>query len=144
MLGYVRLLYKEKIILNSEESHPGVFAQRTPDRPSIIIGETGESVSFLELENISNQIAHLLRDLELRRGDRVAILLENHLLYIPIVWGAFRCGPRVMTIATQLTSDDVDFLLEASTASALFTSSFMKPTLTNLSIGGIKRKIVSC
>ena len=92
MLGYVHLLYKEKIILNSEESHPGVFAERTPDRPSIIIGETGESVSFLELENISNQIAHLLRDLGLRRGDRVAILIENHLLYIPIVWGAFRCG----------------------------------------------------
>ena len=102
MLGYVHLLYKEKIILNIEESHPGVFAQRTPDRPSIIIGETAESVSFLELENISNQIAHLLRDLGLRRGDRVAILLENHLLYIAIVWGAFRCGLRVVTIATHL------------------------------------------
>ncbi len=140
MLGYVHLLYKEKIILNSEESHPGVFAQKTPDRPSIIIGEAGESVSFLELENISNQIAHLLRDLGLRRGDRVAILLENHLLYIPIVWGAFRCGLRVVTIATHLTSDDVDFILEDSNASALFTSSFMKPTLANLNIGGIKKQ----
>ena len=128
-MGYINLLYSEEIILNIEESHPGVFALQTPDRPSIIIGETGEFVSFLALESISNQVAHLLRNLGLRRGDRVAILLENHLLYIPIVWGAFRCGLRVVTIATHLTSDDVDFILGDSNASALFTSSFMKSTI---------------
>ena len=97
-------------------------------------------MSFSALESISNQVAHLLRQIGLRRGDRVAILLENHLLYIPIVWGAFRCGLRVVTIATHLTSDDVDFILGDSNASAFFTSSFMKPTLENLNMGGIKQK----
>ena len=139
-MGYINLLYSEEIILNIEESHPGVFALQTPDRPSIIIGETGEFVSFLALESISNQVAHLLRNLGLRRGDRVAILLENHLLYIPIVWGAFRCGLRVVTIATHLTSDDVDFILGDSNASALFTSSFMKSTIADLNMRGIKQK----
>ena len=34
----------------------------------------------------------------------------------------------------------MDFILEDSNASALFTSSFMKPTLANLNIGGIKKQ----
>ena len=120
------------IIFNIEESHPGVFAQRTPERPSIIIGETGEFLNFAEFEAISNQVAHLFRGLGLRRGDRIAIFLENHIFYMPIVWGAFRCGLRVVTVATHLTTEDVDFILEDSNSAALLTSLFMKSTLENL------------
>lgn len=58
--------------------HPGVVAAQTPDKVAYVIAETGISVSFGELERRANQGAQLFRKLGLKRGDHIAILLENH------------------------------------------------------------------
>ncbi len=114
------------------ENHPGIFAQRTPDRPAIIMGEIGKTYSFQEFEQVSNQVAHLFCSSGMKRGDRIAILLENHIFYIPIVWGAFRSGLRVVPIATHLTSNDIDYILNDSGAKILITSRFMRDKASDL------------
>lgn len=114
------------------EMHPGIFAERTPDRPAIIMGETGKTLNFKEFEAISNQVAHLFCERGMERGDRIAILLENHIFYMPIVWGAFRSGLRVVSVATHLTSDDIDYILDDSGARILITSLFMRDRASDL------------
>ncbi len=37
--------------------HPGVFADKEPDRPAVIMGTAGTVVTYAELEARSNQVA---------------------------------------------------------------------------------------
>jgi hypothetical protein len=41
--------------------YPGRGAAKCPDKPAFIMAETGEAVSYAELEARSNRLAHLLR-----------------------------------------------------------------------------------
>lgn len=106
---------------NPDIRHPGIFAERTPDRPAVIFGSSGARLSFAEFEAVSNQFSHLLRRVGVARGDRVAVFLENHLLYMPLAWGAFRSGARFVAIASHLSPDEVDYILADSGASVLVT-----------------------
>ncbi|MDG2286557.1 MAG: AMP-binding protein, partial [Alphaproteobacteria bacterium] len=108
--------------------HPGVFAEKTPDRPAIIFGASGKQLTFAEFEAVSNQFAHLLRSLGVARGDRVAVFLENHLMYLALGWGAFRTGARLVAIATHLSAEEVDYILSDSGARVIVTSRFMSVT----------------
>ncbi|MBL6752564.1 MAG: AMP-binding protein, partial [Nevskia sp.] len=57
--------------------HPSIHARTAPDRPAFIMAESGETVTYAQLERRSNQGAQLFRSLGLRRGDGIAILMEN-------------------------------------------------------------------
>jgi acyl-CoA synthetase (AMP-forming)/AMP-acid ligase II len=48
-----------------------------PDQPAIIMGRSGEMVTYGEHEAGSNTAAHLLRAAGLERGDHIAVLMEN-------------------------------------------------------------------
>ena len=117
--------------------HPGIFAERTPDRPAVIFGASGARLSFAEFEALSNRFAHLLRALGVARGDRVAVFLENHLMYLPLVWGAFRSGARLVAIATHLSADEVDYILSDSDASVLVTSRGLSGTVSRARMDGV-------
>jgi long-chain acyl-CoA synthetase len=58
--------------------YPGVQAKIRPQQPAFIMAQSGEMVSYAELERRSNRLAHLLRMAGLRRLDHYAILMENH------------------------------------------------------------------
>ena len=122
---------------NPDIRHPGMFAERTPDRPAVIFGASGARLSFAEFEALSNRFAHLLRGVGVTRGDRVAVLLENHLMYLALAWGAFRSGARFVAIATHLSADEVDYILSDCGASVLVTSKFMLGTASKARMAGI-------
>ena len=65
--------------------HPSIHARTTPDKPAYIMAGTGERVSYAQLEARSNQGAHLFRALGLRRGDGIALLLDNGPAFFEIV-----------------------------------------------------------
>lgn len=117
--------------------HPGVFAEKTPDRPAIIFGASGKQLTFAEFEAVSNQFAHLLRSLGVARGDRVAVFLENHLMYLALGWGAFRSGARLVAIATHLSAEEVDYILSDSGARVIVTSRFMSATASRAEMLGV-------
>ncbi len=102
--------------------HPSVHAQTTPDKPAYIMADTGEQISYAQLEARSNQGAHLFRSLGLQRGDGVALLLGNNGRFFEIVWAAQRAGLYYTCISTRLTPDEILFILEDSHSKALITS----------------------
>ncbi|MCK0154281.1 AMP-binding protein [Alcanivorax sp. S6407] len=57
--------------------YPGQIAAITPDKPAYIMADSGETVTFRELEERSNQMAHLFRKLGLETGDHIALLMET-------------------------------------------------------------------
>ena len=102
--------------------HPGVHAAKTPDKAAYIMASTGQQISYAELEATSNQGAQLFRSLGLKRGDHIAILLENHPRFFQICWAAQRSGLYYTAISWRLQGDEVDYIVRNCEAKAFITS----------------------
>ena len=67
--------------------HPSIHAKTQPDKPAFIMAGTGETVTYRELDERSNQGAQLFRKLGLKVGDGIAIFMENNVHYLPHLSG---------------------------------------------------------
>ena len=72
--------------------HPGKIASQWPTKAAYIIAESGHVVTFKELDDTSMQASQLFRHLGLKRGDHIAILMENHPAMLQICVAAERAG----------------------------------------------------
>lgn len=102
--------------------YPGVFAASDPDRPAVIMGTSGEVRTFGELDANSNQLAHLLREAGLSRGDHVALFMENNIAFMDVVWAALRSGLYLTAINSHLTPEEVAYIVEDCEAKVFVTS----------------------
>ena len=75
-------------------THPSIHAQTHPDKAAFIMAGTGETVTYRQLDERSNQGAHLFRSLGLKPGDSIACFIDNHPRYFEIIWAAQRSGRR--------------------------------------------------
>ena len=91
--------------------HPMLAAEKTPDKPAVIMAATGETVTFQELEDRSNQAAQLFRALGLETGDGITIFMENNARYHEICWAAQRSGLYFTAISSRLTAGEATFVL---------------------------------
>ena len=97
-------------------------AMTDPDQPAIIMASSGETVTFGEYEARCNRVAHLLREAGLRRGDHVAVLMENSTRLLEIEGGAERVGLYYTLVNTYLSADEVAYIVANSQAKVLFSS----------------------
>ena len=67
--------------------YPGHWAHETPDAPAITMAETGETMTYAELDSVANRLANWLRSLGVQAGDHVAFCMENRLDYLAVMWG---------------------------------------------------------
>ena len=102
--------------------YPGVFAEHDPDRPAVILADTGEVVTFSQLEERSIQGSHLFRSLGLGLGDSIAIYMENNGRFLEICWAAHRAGLYYTCIASHLTAPEVTYIVEDCDAQIFITS----------------------
>jgi long-chain acyl-CoA synthetase len=119
--------------------HPSHHARSNPGKAALIVAETGETVSYAELDARSNRAAHLYRRHGLKRGDVVAFLVENHPCYFEMAWGAQRSGLLFVGIPTVLTAREVDHILADSGAKLLVTSQAQSAVATELATRSIIR-----
>ena len=97
-------------------------AMTHPDQPAIIMASSGETVTFGEYEARCNRVAHLLRDAGLRRGDHIAVFMENSTRLLEIEGGAERVGLYYTLVNAFLSADEVAYIVENSQARLLFSS----------------------
>ena len=107
-------------------------ARERPGKPAMISGDTGEAVTFGELNERSNRLARHLYDAGLRRGDHIAILMENNLRFMEPVWAAFRSGLYVTAVNRYLPPDEVAYIVGDCGAKALVTSWAKRETTEGL------------
>jgi acyl-CoA synthetase (AMP-forming)/AMP-acid ligase II len=101
---------------------PRKFSNDTPNKPAYIMAETGEVVTYRQLEERANQCAHLFRSLGLRAGDHIALLMENNRYFLEIVWAAQRSGLYYTPISRHLKSSEVAYIVEDCQANVLLSS----------------------
>ena len=107
-------------------------ARLTPDKPAMISADTGRAVTFAELNERSNRLAQFLYAQGLRRGDHIAVLMENNLAFMEPVWAAFRSGLYVTTINRYLPADEAAYIASDCGAKALITSYAKRDTAAEL------------
>ena len=92
--------------------HISITAAETPHKPAFIMANSGEMVTYGQLDERSNQVAHLLRTCGLRSGDHMAMMLENCRQFLEITAGAMRAGIVFTPISTHLKEDETAYILE--------------------------------
>ncbi len=113
--------------------HPYIHAAATPDKPAIIMADTGETLSYAGLEAASNRAAQLFRKHGLSRGDTVAFMLLNDMDYLPLCLGAARSGLIYVAVSTKLSLDEANYILENSGAKIFVASAALASVAGKLS-----------
>lgn len=108
--------------------HPSCHARARPDAPAMVIADTGETLSYRELDEGSNRVARLLRSLGLRPGDRIAVMLRNSREFPVVYWGATRCGCFVTLLSTHLKPSEASYIIGDAGAKVLFLSASIGET----------------
>ena len=121
--------------------HPSVHAKTQPTKPAFIMASSGETVTYGELEERSNQGAQLFRKLGLKTGDGVAIFMENNVHYLPLVWAAQRSGLFFTCISSRLTAGEVEYIVGDCGAKVFITARGMGQVVEELAgrMPGVKK-----
>lgn len=114
----------------AEITHPYQPRHHDPEKTAFEICETGECVTFGELEARANQGAHLMRAAGIGIGDHIAILMENRREFLEVCFAADRAGVYYTTISTHLTTGEVDYILRDCGARMVVTSPALAARLT--------------
>jgi len=112
--------------------HPAVHARVRPDRAAYIMGGSGETVTYKQLDERSNQGAHLFRSLGLKAGDVIAIFMDNHPRFFEIAWAAQRAGLYYACISSQLTAGEAEYIARDCEAKLLIVSPGVGPVVDQL------------
>ena len=83
---------------------------------------TGKAITYRELDELSNQGAHLFRSLGLKAGDHIALLMENRLAFMEICWAAQRSGLYYTAISRYLTEEEIAYIVRDCGAKVFITS----------------------
>ena len=102
--------------------HPRSQAEITPNKPALILADTGESISYSELVARADRAAQLFQRLGLQQGDTIAIWLENHIRYPELCWAAKNSGITYACISSQASVADAAYIVENSDAKLLISS----------------------
>ena len=110
---------------NGGNMYPGKWGIEFPDKPAVVHAVTGEAVTHGQLNERSNRLAQLLWGQGLRRGDHIAVFMENNLRFFEVVWAAFRSGLYITTVNRYLTAEEAGYIVDNCEAQALIASAHL-------------------
>nr|WP_294543195.1 acyl-CoA synthetase [uncultured Rhodopila sp.] len=101
----------------------GTHAVRAPGRAAVIDSGSGEIVTYRQLDERSNRLAQYLHAAGLRRGDTVALFMENTPRFLEVVWAARRSGLYLTAVNRYLTAEEAAYIIDDCDAKVLISSS---------------------
>lgn len=91
---------------------PDAIAEKTPDRAALVLGKSGETLSWRDLIDRSNRLANYFCSIGLKPGDHIAYVLENTLYPHQIAWAARRAGLYYTPINYHLKVEESAYILK--------------------------------
>ena len=76
-------------------------ARMSPDKVAYISVDTESRLTYKEANELANKIAHCFYDKGFRKGDVVALIMENRVEYVPIWIGLSKIGVITALINTN-------------------------------------------
>jgi fatty-acyl-CoA synthase len=102
-------------------------ARRHPEATALIDGDSGRAISYAELDDSVSALAAALHELGVRRGDRIAMLMENSPEFAQVLFAAANLGAIAVPVNFRLAPAEVGYLLADSGAMALAVSDRFAP-----------------
>ena len=96
--------------------------QRYPNKPAILFVNEERSWTFRELDNYASSVANYFSHLGLKKGDTVALFMENCPEYIGLYLGLWKIGVVSAFLNHNLRQESLTHCVHAAKASALVFS----------------------
>ncbi len=109
--------------------YPGHHAATRPDHPAVIMGGSGEVLSYAELDDQANRLSRVFRDAGLEAGDHMAFCLENRIEFLTVAWAAHYAGLFYTAASSRLTSEELSYIVNDCGAKAFLTSTGEAPVV---------------
>jgi long-chain acyl-CoA synthetase len=93
-----------------------------PDKPAIVMANSGEVVTYAQYEGAANRLAHVLRESGLRRRDHMAIFMDNDPRMLVAEGAAERTGLYFTCVNSYLSAEEVAYILNDCEARLVVTS----------------------
>src|SRR5882724_3510904 len=101
-----------------------------PDKPAAIMNASGEVRTYGQIADRSGRLARFLYDRGMRKGDHVAVLLDNQPEFYDVIWAAMRVGAYVTPINWHLVAAEAGYIVNNCNATAFFGSSRLTDVIT--------------
>ena len=122
-------------------------AAEHPDKPAVVTED--ERVAYRELAERAARLARGLQDRGVRRGDRVAVYLENSADLVAAIYGTLMAGAAFMVVNPQTKADKLAYVLGDAEAAAIVAEGHLAkavaqaaadvPTLHTVLLRGVTR-----
>ena len=100
-------------------------ASRLPEKPFVV---HPQKITLKEMDETVTRVANGLRNLGVKKGDKITIFSPNSPEYEMVVLGISRCGGIVVPVNPTLKKDELNYILNDSEAIAVFTVSSLVET----------------
>lgn len=107
-----------------------ISAARHAEKTAIVTAD--ERVTYAELHDRASRFASLLQEAGVRRGDRVAIFLENSVDTVAGIYGALYAGAAFMVVNPQTKEDKLHYVLADSGAAAVLSEGRLARAVSDL------------
>ncbi|MFN8022350.1 MAG: AMP-binding protein [Acidimicrobiales bacterium] len=104
--------------------YPGAHVSTTPDKLAVVMGGSGFTQTFAELDAAANRLSRVLRAAGVQPGDHVGICMENHDRYFEVLWGCHYAGAVYTACSSRLTSHELSYILNDCAAKVFITSKY--------------------
>jgi len=85
-------------------------ARITPDRVALVSVETGERLTYAQLNSRANDAAAMILDAGLESGDRAGLFAHNSIDFIALFFGALKTGVIVVPLSTRATAHELSII----------------------------------
>src|SRR5256885_15960393 len=102
-------------------------AREVGDKPALLMGD--RSVTFREVDQLSDQLAAALAKRGVRPGDRVTIFMPNCIEFVIAFYGTLKIGCVVNPINAQSKEREVRFQVDDAGATAVLYHAALAPVV---------------
>ena len=116
-------------------------AELNASREAYVDSQSGLRLTFQELNARTNQVAHVLLDLGVQKGDRVGIMMMNSAEFIEAYFAIAKIGGVVVPLNWRLVADELEFILKDSGTTTLIYGDEFSELVANLNARGDKSDV---
>jgi len=118
--------------------------RRSPDKEFLILESDGRVLTYREFDEQVNRAVATLLSLNVRKADRVSLLLTNRAEYLIFYFACFKIGAWAGPVNALLKPREIDFIIDNSEAGAVVTQPDLLPLLDEARerVGSLRHVIV--
>jgi len=102
--------------------HPSAFAKTQPNKIAYRMAGSGETLTYAELDALSNRGAQAFRALGVGPGENIALLFENNLDFVGLTWAAQRSGLFYTAVSRHLSIEEISYIVGDCAAKLMIVS----------------------